>query len=313
MTANVADSASDHSATPPARRKGAVSRALRTGRFALLRTLAFVCEPLTRFGVIRPNREIGVLTYHRVAPEVPGAARLTWNVTPDVFRTQLEGLLKLGYEPWPLKRLLSALADGRELPPRTFIVTFDDGHANVHDYAWPILRELKIPATVFLATDYIDKEAPFPFDDYEDKGAPGVPADRWRPMTSAQVRAMMSDPLIEIGSHTHKHIDYRGDVAAFERDMAASIAYLRSQFGVERPSFAFPFGHKNEAMVDAIRRSGVSCALNSETLLVGGRADPFRLGRFGVDDFETSKTITLKLDGWYALLKGRRPTPLAAQ
>ena len=172
-------------------RNAQISHALRAARFMLLRALASVCEPMSRAGLVPRNKQVGILTFHRVAPEAPGAANLTWNVTPDLFRRQLAGLLQLGFEPWSLRRLLSTLADGQGLPTRAFVVTFDDGYANVHDYAWPILRELKIPATVFLVTNYVDQDAPFPFDDWSDKGRRDVSADRWRPDLEPFIRAYL--------------------------------------------------------------------------------------------------------------------------
>jgi peptidoglycan/xylan/chitin deacetylase (PgdA/CDA1 family) len=282
-----------------------VRHAMRGGKFMLLRGLAAVCEPMTRVGFVQSRKQVGILTFHRVVPEVPGAPRLTWNVPPDLFRRQLAGLLQLGFEPWSLQQLLRALAESRALPPRTFVVTFDDGYANFHDYAWPILRELKVPATVFLATHYLDQDTPFPFDDWSAKGAQGIPSDRWRPLSAAQIRAMMADPLIEFGSHSHMHTDCRDDPAIFSRDLAASVASLRTQFGIEAPTFAFPFGAHNDAMVAIVRASGARCALSGKRALIGVGADPYHLGRFNVDRFETSKTLSLKLDGWYEWLNLR--------
>src|SRR5262249_1772835 len=91
---------------------------LRGARFVVLRALAAVCEPLVRAGWAQSPQQVGILMYHRVAPELPGAAKLTWNVTPDLFRRQLAGLLQLGYRPWSLKALLKALAAREELPTR---------------------------------------------------------------------------------------------------------------------------------------------------------------------------------------------------
>jgi peptidoglycan/xylan/chitin deacetylase (PgdA/CDA1 family) len=50
---------------------------------------------------------------------------------------------------------LLVAAERREIPPRAVAVTFDDGYAGVHRHAFPILRELCIPATVYLATGVI--------------------------------------------------------------------------------------------------------------------------------------------------------------
>lgn len=42
------------------------------------------------------------------------------------------------------------------LPERAAAVTFDDGYANNHDVALPILQKLGAPATFFIATGYLD-------------------------------------------------------------------------------------------------------------------------------------------------------------
>jgi len=39
--------------------------------------------------------------------------------------------------------------------PDVAVVTFDDGYAGVHELAFPVLRDLRIPATVFVPTGYI--------------------------------------------------------------------------------------------------------------------------------------------------------------
>ena len=138
-------------------------------------------------GVIggRAGVGFGVLTYHRVAPtNYPTAP--TWNVTPRRFRDQLRGLLRRGYSIFPLRKLLEMSAAGRPIPPRTFAVTFDDGYENVYTHAWPVLRGLAAPATVFVATAYLDADGPFPFDDWPAAGSPHIPAEAWRPLTTAQ-------------------------------------------------------------------------------------------------------------------------------
>ena len=53
-----------------------------------------------------------------------------------------------------------------KIPPGSVVVTFDDGYLNNFTEALPILEEFKIPATIFLATDYMDSGELFPFDKY---------------------------------------------------------------------------------------------------------------------------------------------------
>ena len=61
------------------------------------------------------------------------------------------------------------------IPSNVFAVTFDDGYENNYLNALPILRELNVPATIFVATKYLDTDRPFPFDDWSAAGKSGVP------------------------------------------------------------------------------------------------------------------------------------------
>lgn len=94
--------------------------------------------------------------YHRVTDPVPGKPTPTWNVTPERFQEQIGGLLKRGYEPWPLRYALDHHRKGLPIPRKAFVITFDDGYANVYQHAFPVLKRLKAPATIFLATAYLD-------------------------------------------------------------------------------------------------------------------------------------------------------------
>lgn len=55
----------------------------------------------------------------------------------------------------PLDRAVEALDEGR-LPPRALSITFDDGYADNHDLAMPILQSHGLVATFFIATGYLD-------------------------------------------------------------------------------------------------------------------------------------------------------------
>ena len=55
----------------------------------------------------------------------------------------------------PLDQAIHTLKSGR-LPPRAVCITFDDGYRSIHDLALPILKELNLPATVFVTTGYVD-------------------------------------------------------------------------------------------------------------------------------------------------------------
>src|SRR5262249_52723566 len=126
-----------------------------------------------------------------------------------------------GYAPWSLRRVLAFSREGVPIPRNAFVVTFDDGYQSVYTRAWPILRELGVPATVFVATAYLDSPAPFPFDDWP--GAGSADPETWRPMTTEQARHLLRGGLVDLGSHTHCHEPFHGRPAAFAEDLRASL------------------------------------------------------------------------------------------
>ncbi len=147
----------------------------------------------------RQQTGFGILMYHRVTDHEPGLATPTCNVTPQRLRKQLSGLLKRGFVPWPLERLISAQTAGERIPPRAFAVTFDDGYENNLLNALPILREFGIPATIFLATGFLGSQEPFPSDTWSLAGKARVPVSSWRLLSIEQCHALQASGLVGLG------------------------------------------------------------------------------------------------------------------
>jgi peptidoglycan/xylan/chitin deacetylase (PgdA/CDA1 family) len=254
----------------------------------------------------RAANDIGVLLYHRLADRVSGLAEPTINVTPSQFCQQLSGLQQRGYQFWPLSRILDEVEAGRSsLPAQVAVLTFDDGHQSVFTEGFPILRELQIPATIFVNTAFLDSTDPFPFDRWGLQYREKLPGAAYRPLQWSQCQEMLDSGLIELGAHTHTHGDFRGRPADFQDDLQQSIDILRERLGVQRPSFAFPFGRRSlgyvsEELIAAARRTCVRCALTTDVALVSANSDPFGWGRFNIYDWDTPATITARLRGWYA-------------
>lgn len=98
-----------------------------------------------------------ILLYHRVCPSdvgVPDYSPNGMTVTPEEFSMQMRFVAK-HYQVVSLSKIISALQTDEPLMPNMCAVTFDDGWRDIFDYAFPVLRELSLPATVFLTTGYI--------------------------------------------------------------------------------------------------------------------------------------------------------------
>jgi peptidoglycan/xylan/chitin deacetylase (PgdA/CDA1 family) len=240
----------------------------------------------------------GILMYHRVAEEVSGVETPTMNVPPQQLRRQLAGLLARGFECWPLRRLIEAHREKRAVPASAFAITFDDGFENNYVQAWPILRELNVPATIFVATKYLDTDRPFPFDDWPASGSSRVARSAWRPLSTRQCEEMLEGGLIDIGAHTHSHEKFLGRCNDFRRDMRLCLDVLRDRFGIVRPTFAFPYGYKSPELVDAARQLGLACSLSTHARRVSPGDDEYEWGRLWAAGNDTPAMLAAKIS-WY--------------
>ena len=104
-----------------------------------------------------------ILMYHRIGEEDidPWSLR----VTPEHFAEHLE-VLEQHTKPMSLKELAQAHQEGN-IGDRAVAITFDDGYANNLYQAKPILEKYQIPATVFVATDYLTNPREFWWDELE--------------------------------------------------------------------------------------------------------------------------------------------------
>ena len=113
------------------------------------------------------QQELTVLAYHRVynigdESLFPFDPELISASTED-FAWQME-FVRRHFSPISFSDLLEAIDHGTSLPPRSLIVSFDDGHLDNYTHAFPILKSLGVPATIFLSTGYIGASQTFWFD-----------------------------------------------------------------------------------------------------------------------------------------------------
>lgn len=102
-----------------------------------------------------------ILLYHRVA-DLPVDPQLLC-VSPGHFREHL-AILRQNFHTLSLAELASAVIQ-RRIPNRAVVVTFDDGYADNLENAKPLLTEYRIPATVFVASGWVDQNRPFWWDE----------------------------------------------------------------------------------------------------------------------------------------------------
>lgn len=101
-----------------------------------------------------------ILMYHRVSPRGQGVPDYSPNgmtVTPREFAMHMR-FLRQHYDVVPLSRIVQAVRGQATFASNMCAVTFDDGWRDVYQYAFPVLREHRIPATIYLTSGFIDDD-----------------------------------------------------------------------------------------------------------------------------------------------------------
>jgi peptidoglycan/xylan/chitin deacetylase (PgdA/CDA1 family) len=93
-----------------------------------------------------------VLMYHRFSN-----VEVKQKVSSAIFEQQIIEL-KNNFNVHPLSRICELIRQRQPLPHHCISLTIDDGYDDFHDIAYPILKKYKIPATVYVTSDFIDRK-----------------------------------------------------------------------------------------------------------------------------------------------------------
>lgn len=106
-----------------------------------------------------------VLTYHRLGQQgdSPGMSPATLSASGEAFAAQMR-MIAQQFQPVSLEQVLASIDGGAPLPSRAVLVTFDDATDCFARLAWPVLRELRVPATLFVPTSFPESDREFWWD-----------------------------------------------------------------------------------------------------------------------------------------------------
>ena len=201
-------------------------------------------------GPVTSQPAVPILTYHRVHADddptmpdvVPG--QYCGHVKRSQFEQQMDYLHDRGFDTLTQDDLATWLVDGREPPPKSVAINFDDNRCNVLENALPVLRARGFVATMVVITDLADGLELWEND---------YPALSWDDLAE----------LVEagwcIGSHTKTHVSFGSgfqpvhDEAHAIDEIAGSQEVIRRRLGVECDHFAYPWGTVDEAADTLVR------------------------------------------------------------
>jgi peptidoglycan/xylan/chitin deacetylase (PgdA/CDA1 family) len=235
--------------------------------------------------VVDQTAQTIIFCYHRLVDKVryPGT-----EITPAVFEQQMKMLKDRGITVIGLQDLLAWRRCEKNIPPRCAVITFDDGWKSQYEVAWPILKKMGYPVTMFIYTEGVAGGS-----------LGGGQAITW------EMLGDMRDNGVDIEDHTATHQDLREGhtIMVMEPDrkrtkkkltgaeyeqwlqneVVGSKNLLEQRLGIKVNCFAVPFGSYNEHVKEVARNAGYEAMFTVYGQPITWTSPMDALGRYAIE------------------------------
>jgi peptidoglycan/xylan/chitin deacetylase (PgdA/CDA1 family) len=235
--------------------------------------------------VVDQTAQTIIFCYHRLVDKVryPGT-----EITPAVFEQQMKMLKDRGITVIGLQDLLAWKRGEKNIPPRCAVITFDDGWKSQYEVAWPILKKLGYPVTLFLYTEGIAGGS-----------LGGGQAITW------EMLGDMRDNGVDIEAHSATHQDLREGHTVMimepdrkrtkkkltgaeyeqwlQNEVVGCKTLLEQRLAIKINSFAVPFGNYNEHVKEVARNAGYEAMFTVYGQPITWTSPMDALGRYAIE------------------------------
>jgi peptidoglycan/xylan/chitin deacetylase (PgdA/CDA1 family) len=230
------------------------------------------------------TRRPTVLAYHAVGDRARADDRYNLFVSTRAFAAQMAYLAR-ARRVVSLEEALDPRAGGGR---PAVAITFDDAFTNVLTNGGPILAAHGFPATIFVPTAWIGREAGWV-----------APDGDLRVMDETELRdAMRSGFALESHGGRHAHMSRLPEAEA-RADVAESTLRLEEIRGRRPTYFAYPYGETSALMRDIVREAGYRTAFSIDRPGV----DPFAYERTQITPFDGETLFAAKTSGRYLAVR----------
>jgi peptidoglycan/xylan/chitin deacetylase (PgdA/CDA1 family) len=226
-----------------------------------------------------------ILNYHSVNPEHESSTR------PVAFQRQMEYLIS-NFKVISLLDFYNMRSAGKEFSDKLAMVTFDDGFEDNYQHAFPVLKKLKIPATIFLTTGFITYDIDIAQRDKTYKGL--------KPLTWEQITEMHEAGMY-FGVHTHTHpILTQIPLSESEKEIRVSKEILSDKLKEQVIFFAYPLGQPgtfNDNIKQQLKKHNLLLACSAIWCSNNSDVDILELRRVRIDPWDTFNDFKAKVSG----------------
>src|SRR5882757_9079105 len=241
--------------------------------------------PKIKKPVVDQTAQVLIFCYHRLVDKIryPGT-----EITPAAFEAQMKELKDKGITVISMQDLLAWKRGEKNIPPRSAVISFDDGWKSQYEVAWPIMKKFGYPFTLFIYTEGVRGGA-----------LGGGEAITWEQL------ADMRDNGVDIQAHTATHQDLREghNVTVIEpggkrgrkkltgadyekwvqNEVVGCKELLEQRLGIKVNCFAVPFGNYNEHVKELARNAGYEAMFTVYGQPITFTSSLDSLGRYAIE------------------------------
>lgn len=212
-----------------------------------------------------------VLCYHRflVKPDEKGDwAQTQYQMPLEEFKWQMQYLKDNGFTPISVQQLKEYWFQGKPLPLKPVLISFDDGFRTVYTDAYPVIQQFHFPSVFFIYTKFIE---------YGENAAKRISEGKEKQhIVKKKIAALTVDDFkqmekggMDLEAHTANHLNLgleaeKQTAEAFEKtlrfELTEPVTFLQTRFNLKPDLLAYPYGVYNPQILEETAKAGYTLA-----------------------------------------------------
>ena len=216
-----------------------------------------------------------------------------------MFERQIKYLYDNKFNTISIGQLYDFLVNKRDLPPRSIMVTFDDGYLSNYLFAYQVLKNYNFRATIFLITSEINEKD----QQYDENEAHFM---SWNQIG-------ITKDVFEFASHSHSlHyiINNRSALCVQPADVIDADIKTSLRKPISQIAFAYPYGQHNNSVNNVLRNNGIKLVFTTQVGFVTRNTNQFYINRFMISQNLSLPAFSSTIGGPPAPAFTPAPTPV---
>jgi peptidoglycan/xylan/chitin deacetylase (PgdA/CDA1 family) len=232
----------------------------------------------------------------------------------ELFARSIRWLRNNGYTFVSAGDVVRMLSGGKPVPPGAVWLSFDDGCRELLDNVLPLVREFKIPVTLFIPSGIVEGDGLLPWlhglpyagsiPSHAPRYSAAAPGNFRDTLTVEELRQIAAYPEVTIGSHTvHHAVTALSTDEELELELGDSKGTIEFWTGKSVDCFAYPEGRFDGREKRLFRAFGYRMAATIESAFVTPATDPYLVPRFSMaDDMSFPEAICNMVGVWRGMM-----------